>query len=311
MLKTIKIFSGRSNLSFAQKISLELSVPLCKAHLQTFSDGEISAQYDESIRGSDLFIIQSTNPPSDNLLELLILIDAAKRASASRITAVIPYYGYSRQDRKDKPRVAITAKLVADLISAAGAHRILTMDLHSHQIQGFFNIQVDHLYASNLLAKRFLEYGIENVAVASPDVGGVKLARAYARRLNAPLVIIDKRRPEPNKSEVMNVIGDVEGKNILITDDIIDTAGTIVNASIALKEKGAKQIFAACSHALVSGTAIDKLMESPIEVLITTDSVPRDNQNMQMLDVVSASPFFAEAIRRIYDDDSVSSLFDD
>jgi len=310
MDRPIKIFSGRSNRPLAEKIADYLSLSLCDAEVGNFSDGEISAQYNESIRGSDLFIIQSTNPPAENLMELLILIDAAKRSSANRVTAVIPYYGYARQDRKDKPRVSITAKLIANLITKAGADRILTMDLHAAQIQGFFDIPFDHLYSSVVLVDHIKRMGLENLIVASPDVGGVKLARSYASRLGTDLVIVDKRRPRPNVAEVMNIIGDVNGKNVLLVDDLIDTAGTMVNAAQALKNAGAISIHAACTHPILSGKAVERISSSVIEKVIMTDTVITDHDDCDKFELVSVSSLFGEAIKRIYDDDSVSHLFE-
>jgi len=311
MIKTIKIFAGRSNRPLAEKIARHLSLPLCRAEVKNFSDGELSVQYNESIRGSDLFIIQSTNPPSDNLMELLILIDAAKRASASRITAVIPYYGYARQDRKDQPRVSITAKLNANLITTAGADRVLTMDLHAPQIQGFFDIPFDHLYSSIVLTEHIRQMELENYVIASPDVGGVKLARAYAQRLHTDLVICDKRRPKPNEAEIMNIIGEVKGKNVLLVDDMIDTAGTICQAAEAMKKNGAEKIYAVCTHPILSGKAVERLENSQIERVIATDSVLTNHAPCSKLDIVSISGIFSEAIKRIYDDSSVTSLFDE
>jgi ribose-phosphate pyrophosphokinase len=311
MLKTIKIFTGRSNKPLAEKIAWHLSLPICKADVKTFSDGEISVHYNESIRGSDLFIIQSTNPPAENLLELLILIDAARRASASRITVVIPYYGYARQDRKDQPRVSITAKLIANLITEAGADRILTMDLHAPQIQGFFDIPFDHLYSSQILIDHIKQMRIENLVVASPDVGGVKLARSFAKRLECDLVIVDKRRPRPNESEIMNIIGDVNAKNVLLVDDIIDTGGTIVNAAEAMKKRGALRVFAACTHPILSGPAVERIEKSAIEKVIGTDTIISTHAPCSKLETVSIAPLFAEAIKRIYDESSISSLFDE
>ncbi|NTW49043.1 MAG: ribose-phosphate pyrophosphokinase [Chlorobiales bacterium] len=310
MDRPIKIFSGRSNRPLAEKIANFLSLPICDAEVSNFSDGEIRAQYNESIRGSDLFIVQSTNPPAENLMELLILIDAAKRSSATRVTAVIPYYGYARQDRKDKPRVSITAKLVANLITSAGADRILTMDLHAPQIQGFFDIPFDHLYSSVVLVDHIKRMGLENLVVASPDVGGVKLARTYATRLGTDLVIVDKRRPKPNVAEVMNIIGDVKGKNVLLVDDLIDTAGTMVNAAKALKERGALSVHAACTHPILSGQAIERINDSVIEKVIITDTVVTNHASCDKLELVSVSSLFGEAIKRIYDDASVSYLFE-
>ncbi|ACF14735.1 ribose-phosphate pyrophosphokinase [Chloroherpeton thalassium ATCC 35110] len=310
MDRQIKIFSGRSNRPLAEKIADYLSLSICDAEVGNFSDGEISAQYNESIRGSDLFIIQSTNPPAENLMELLILIDAAKRSSANRVTAVMPYYGYARQDRKDKPRVSITAKLIANLITKAGADRILTMDLHAAQIQGFFDIPFDHLYSSVVLVDHIKKMGLENLIIASPDVGGVKLARSYASRLGTDLVIVDKRRPRPNVAEVMNIIGDVRGKNVLLVDDLIDTAGTMVNAAQALKNAGAVSILAACTHPILSGKAVERISSSVIEKVIMTDTVVTDHADCDKFELVSVSALFGEAIKRIYDDASVSHLFE-
>jgi ribose-phosphate pyrophosphokinase len=310
MDRPIKIFSGRSNRPLAEKIANFLSLSLCDAEVSNFSVGEIRVQYNESIRGSDLFIVQSTNPPAESLMELLILIDAAKRSSAARVTAVIPYYGYARQDRKDKPRVSITAKLIANLITEAGADRILTMDLHAAQIQGFFDIPFDHLYSSVVLVDHIKRMRMENLVVASPDVGGVKLARSYASRLGCDLVIVDKRRPKPNVAEVMNIIGDAKNKNVLLVDDMIDTAGTMVNAAKALKERGAISVYAACTHAILSGQAIERINNSVIEKVIITDTVVTNHDASDKLEMVSVSSLFGEAIRRIYDDASVSYLFE-
>jgi ribose-phosphate pyrophosphokinase len=304
-----KIVSGRSNSKFAESISAILGLPLSSVRIKNFSDGEIWVKYDENIRGEDLFIIQSTNPPADNLLELLMLIDAARRASAKRITAVIPYFGYARQDRKDQPRVAITSKLIANLIAEAGADRVISMDLHAPQLQGFFDIPVDHLYASNTFVKYFKEEKIKNMIIASPDVGGVKMARAYAKRFNADLIVIDKRRPAPNVAEVMNIIGDPSGKNVVMVDDLIDTAGTFCNAAIALKKAGAKNIYGACTHAVLSGEAIKRIEDSPLEMLIVSDTVPLRRKSPKIR-VRSVDRVFAEAIKRTHEDKSISSLFD-
>ncbi|MBL6956273.1 MAG: ribose-phosphate pyrophosphokinase [Chlorobium phaeobacteroides] len=307
----IKIFAGRSNTALAEKIASYLGTSLCNAKVQNFSDGEISVNYFESIRGSDMFIIQSTNPPADNLMELLIMIDAAKRSSAARITAVIPYYGYARQDRKDRPRVAITAKLVANLLTEAGANRILTMDLHAAQIQGFFDIPFDHLYSSVVLIDHMLNMKLNgNLVVASPDVGGVKLARAFAEALGTDLVIVDKRRPRANVAEVMNIIGDVNGKDVLLVDDMIDTAGTLVNAAKAIQNVGGRKVFAAATHGILSGPAIERINASVLEKVIITDSVVTGHAPSDKLETVTVSNLFGEAIKRIYDDDSVSCLFD-
>lgn len=305
----IKVFSGRSNTALAQRIVKELHEPLGHCEIKNFSDGEIWVKYAENIRGSDVFIVQSTNPPADNLLELLIMIDAARRASARKVTAVIPYFGYARQDRKDQPRVSITAKLIANLITQAGANRIITMDLHAPQVQGFFDIPVDHLYSSAVLGKYFKTHPIPNLAIASPDVGGIKLARAYAKRLEADLIVIDKRRPRQNVAEVMNIIGDVKGRNILVVDDLIDTAGTLCNAVAALKEAGAGDIYAACTHPVLSGQAIARITESPLKQLVATDSIPLTT-DMGKIHVESVAHLFAEAIRRNFNNESISTLFD-
>lgn len=312
-MSNFKIFSGRSNPELALSISRILGTKLGKCELKNFSDGEIWVKYSENIRGSDVFIIQSTNPPAENLLELLIMLDAAKRASAKRITAVIPYFGYARQDRKDQPRVSITAKLVANLLVSAGADRVITMDLHAAQIQGFFDIPVDHLYSSAIFAPYFKAHKIKNLSVVSPDVGSIKLARSYAKRLDAELILIDKRRPKPNKAEVMNIIGSAKNKNILIVDDLIDTGGTFINAVKALKNAGAKDIYGACTHPILSGNAAEKIKHSDIKVLYITDSV-RVNENIleqnKKIKCLSSAKLFAEAIRRCHNNKSISSLFD-
>ncbi len=304
-----KLVAGRSNPHFAESVAASLNIPLSKVRIKNFADGEIWVKYDENIRGEDLFIIQSTMPPSDNLFELLMLIDAAVRASAKRITAVIPYFGYARQDRKDQPRVAITSKLVANLIATAGADRVITMDLHAPQLQGFFDIPVDHLYASNTFTKYFKEKRVKQMVVASPDVGGTKMARSYAKRFNTDLIVIDKRRPAPNVAEVMNIIGDPSGKNVIMIDDLIDTAGTFTNAAFALKKAGAKAIYGACTHAVLSDDAVKKIEDSPIESLIIADTIPVRNHS-QKIQVQSVAPVFAEAIKRTHEDRSISSLFE-
>jgi ribose-phosphate pyrophosphokinase len=305
----LKVFSGRSNRPLAEKICEDAGVPLGKVEIENFSDGEIWAKYSENIRGDDVYVIQPTHPPADNLMELLILLDAARRASARRVTAVLPYFGYARQDRKDQPRVSITAKLVANLITRAGADRVITMDLHAPQIQGFFDIPMDHLYASAILVDYFRKKNIPNLAVASPDVGGIKMARSYAKRLDADLILIDKRRPKPNEVEVMNVIGNVEGKNVLIVDDLIDTAGTFVNAVTALKKSGAKDIYGACTHPILSGKAIERITKSEVKSIVVTDSIPV-RIACPKIDYRSASRLFAEAIIRTHNNKSISSLFD-
>jgi len=308
-MSTLKVFSGRSNLQIAQKIAAEIGEPVGRCEIKTFSDGEIWVKYSDNIRGSDVFIIQSTMPPAENLLELLIMIDAAKRASARKIAAVIPYFGYARQDRKDQPRVSITAKLIANLITVAGADRVITMDLHAPQIQGFFDIPVDHLYSSAVLVKYFKKHKIADLAVASPDVGGIKMARAYAKRLEADLIVIDKRRPRQNEAEVMNIIGDVKAKNILIVDDLVDTAGTLCNAVKALKHAGAKEVYAVGTHPVLSGNAVDRIEKSGLAGLVVTDSIalPR---NSPMIQVESVAHIFAEAMKRTFKHMSISSLFD-
>ncbi len=305
-----KIFSGSSNVALAEKIANKLDKPLGEVELKRFSDGEIWVKYMENIRGSEVFIIQSTNPPSDNLLELLIMLDAAKRASARRITAVIPYFGYSRQDRKDQPRVSITAKLIANLITVAGADRIMTMDLHAAQIQGFFDIPFDHLYGSTIFVNLFSELR-DNLVVVSPDVGGIKWARSYAKRLHANLVVVDKRRPKQNTAEVVNIIGDVEGKDVLLVDDLIDTGGTFVSAINALKEKGAQNIYGAATHPLFSGPALERIKNSQINKIFVSDTISlREDKKNEKISVVTVSEIFAEAIRRTYNNESISSLFD-
>ncbi|MFH0988870.1 MAG: ribose-phosphate pyrophosphokinase [bacterium] len=308
-MSTLKIFSGRSNRPLAEKIAKAAGLTLGSLDLKNFCDGEIWAKYSVNIRGDDVFIIQSTNPPAENLLELLILIDAARRASAKQVTAVIPYFGYARQDRKDQPRVSISAKLVANLLTEAGADRIITMDLHAAQIQGFFDIPLDHLYASAVFADYFRRKKIQNLAVVSPDVGGIKIARSYAKRLNADLILIDKRRPKQNEVEVMNIIGNVQGKNVLIIDDLIDTGGTFVNAVNALKEKGALDVYGACTHPILSGKALEKINKSALTNLIVTDSIPLREHSPKIM-LKSVDKLFAEAIIRTHNHQSISSLFD-
>jgi ribose-phosphate pyrophosphokinase len=312
MMPGLKLFSGRANLNLAKSISKSLGVSLGKCEIKNFSDGELWVKYRDNIRGSDVFVIQSTNPPSDNLMEALIMIDAAKRASAKKVTAVIPYFGYARQDRKDQPRVSITAKLVANLITNAGADRVITMDLHAPQIQGFFDIPVDHLYSSAIFSPYFFKRKIPNLAIVSPDVGSIKLARSYAKRLGAELILIDKRRPKPNKAEIMNIIGTAINRNILIVDDLIDTGGTFINAVMALKAAGAKEIYGACTHPILSGDAAERIENSDIEKLYITDSVRIDEKirKSKKIEMLSAARLFAEAIKRCYKNESISSLFD-
>ncbi len=303
------IFSGGSNLPLAERISSRLGKPLGSIELKRFSDGEIWVKYRENIRGQDVFIIHSTNPPADNIMELLIMIDAAKRASARTINAVVPYFGYARQDRKDQPRVSITAKLLANLITVAGADRVVAMDLHASQIQGFFDIPFDHLYGSSVFRSQF-DHFEDDLVIVSPDVGGIKIARAYAKLLHCGLVVIDKRRPKQNMIEVVNIIGDVRDKDVLIVDDLIDTAGTFVGAVSALKDKGAKKIFGAITHPLLSGEAIERIEKSDISKLFVTDTIDlSDKPKSEKIKVLSAANLFAEAIRRTFNNESISSLF--
>ncbi len=304
----LRIFSGGANKKLTEKICEYLSLEPGEIDLQRFSDGEIWVKYKENIRGRDVFLVQSTHPPAENLMELLIMIDAARRASAKRITAVIPYFGYARQDRKDQPRVAITAKLIANLLTTAGADRVITMDLHAAQIQGFFDIPFDHLYASPIFTGLF-DNKLENLVVVSPDVGGIKLARSYAKRLGLQFVVLDKRRPKHNVAEVMHIIGEVEGKDILLVDDLVDTAGTFTAAIAALKENGANKIYAAVTHPLFSGNAIEKIENSEIEVLYVTDTIETKKESSK-IKVKTSSGLFAEAILRTHENESISSLFD-
>ena len=311
----IKIISGNSSKELAQKIADYIGVPVADCTVGKFSDGEISVNMNETVRGCDVFVVQSTNSPvNDNLMELLILIDALRRASAGRITAVIPYYGYARQDRKAKSRDPITAKLVANLITAAGADRVLTMDLHAAQIQGYFNIPVDHLLGSPILARNFVEQGFkdkDDVVVVSPDLGSVTRARKFADKLNAPIAIIDKRRPKANVSEIMNIIGEVKGKRCILIDDMIDTAGTIANAANALKDLGAKNVYACCTHGVLSGPAFERINASAIEELVMLNTIPLpEGEGLEKFKSISVAPLFAEAIKRIYDDEPISKLFE-
>lgn len=313
--KNIKIFAGNSHPELAENIANILGVQVGDSKVGTFSDGEICVDINETVRGADVFVVQSTNcPVNNNLMELLIMIDAFKRASAGRITAVIPYYGYARQDRKAKSRDPITAKLVADLLTTAGADRVLTMDLHASQIQGYFNIPVDHLMGAPILAKHFVEKGFgerEDVVVVSPDLGSVTRARKFADRLHAPIAIIDKRRPKANVSEIMNIIGDVNNKTCILIDDMIDTAGTIANAANALMDLGAKEVFACCTHGVLSGPAIERINSSSIKELIMLDTIKLpEREDLDKFKSLSVAPIFAEAIKRIYDDVSISKLFE-
>lgn len=312
MPEGIKIISGTSHRILSKEVADNLGVALCNTTIDTFSDGEFMIQINENVRGTDSFIIQPTCPPvNDNLMELLLIIDALKRASARRITAVIPYYGYARQDRKVQPRVPISSKLVADLITAAGANRVLTVDLHAGQIQGFFNIPVDHLYASPVLLDYVRKKDFKDLVIVSPDAGGVERARSFARKLQCSLAIIDKRREMANVSRVMNVIGDVKDRDVIILDDMIDTAGTTTQAASALREHGARRVFAASTHAVLSGPAIDRINESVIEEVIVTNTIPLDSkkERCSKLVVLSIAPLLAEAIKRIHEESSISSLF--
>jgi ribose-phosphate pyrophosphokinase len=308
----LKIFSGNANRPLAEKMCLSLGLPLGEAVVSSFSDGEIMVQIDENVRGSDVFVVQTlSNPVNHHLMEMLIMIDALKRSSAKRITAVIPYFGYARQDRKSAPRVPITAKLVADLITVAGAHRVLTLDLHAGQIQGFFNIPVDHLYAKPVLLEYLHKKAFTDLVVVSPDAGGTERARAFAKRLDASLAIIDKRRDAPNSAELMNIIGEVKGHDVLILDDMIDTGGTIAQAAHALKERGALRVCGACTHGVLSGPAIDRLKASPMDELIVTDSVPLNDkvERYERFTVLSVAGLLGEAVARVHAEESVSNLF--
>ena len=307
-----KVFTGNSHPELAEEIASIMGKPLGKATVNKFSDGEISVNLWETVRGTDCYIVQSTcDPVNDNLMELLIMIDAMKRASAGRINAVIPYYGYARQDRKAKARDPITAKLVADLLVAAGADRVVTMDLHAAQIQGYFDIPVDHLVGMPILSKYFIAKGLEDVVIVSPDHGSVNRARNMAQPLNAAIAIVDKRRPEPNKSEIMNIIGDIEGKNCILVDDMIDTAGTITNAANALKDLGAVSVRACATHAVLSGPAIERIENSAIEELVLLNTLPiPEEKRIEKMRIVSVAPLFAEAMTRIFTNGSISKLFD-
>ncbi|MGQ9819825.1 MAG: ribose-phosphate diphosphokinase [Candidatus Kapaibacteriales bacterium] len=305
-----KVVAGRSNHSLAKQIADYIGIELTDVTIKNFKDGEIWVKYEENIRGVDLFIIQSTQSPAENLLELLLLIDAAKRASARRITAVIPYFAYARQDRKDQPRVSISSKLIANLITRAGADRVITIDLHSSQIQGFFDIPLDHLYASPVLLKRLIQLNIENFAVVAPDVGGVRTARAYAKRLNTELILIDKRRPSHNVAEIVNIIGNPKGKNIIIVDDLVDTGATFIESANVLKENGALDIYGVCVHPVFSGDTAQRIItSSAFKQVFITDTIPYRGE-VGKIEVVSVAELLAEAIIRTHDNRSISSLFE-
>lgn len=313
-MENVRVISGTSNKSLAEKICAELGISLAKASIKTFSDGEISVEIQESVRGFDVFVVQSTSTPvNHNLMELLIIIDALKRASAGSISAVIPYYGYARQDRKVNPRVPISAKLVANLITKAGADRVLTIDLHAGQIQGFFDIPVDNLYATPVLIDEVKKhFQADNLVVVSPDAGGTERARAFAKRLDAGLAIIDKRRERANVCEVMHIIGEVEGHDTILLDDMVDTAGTLTNAARAIMENGARSVYAVASHAVLSGPAVERIMKSPLTELITSDTIERKGEakTCPKIRMVSVASLLARAIERIQTRGSVSSLFD-
>jgi ribose-phosphate pyrophosphokinase len=306
-----KLLSGTANPTLTEEIARHIGVERCKVTLSRFADGEIFVRIDENIRGQDVFIVQPTNPPAENILELLLMIDAARRASAARITCVMPYYGYSRQDRKDQPRVAIGAKLVANMIEAAGADRVLGIDFHQHQLQGFFDRPVDHLYAAPVFVSHYKRKQLRDLVVVAPDVGSAKMARSYAKRLNGTLAIIDKRRPTANVAEVLNVVGHVEGRDCLLPDDMIDTAGTVTAAARALKELGARDIYVCATHALLSGPAVERLSTAPIMEVAVTDTIAiPPERRFERLRVLSVGELLSKAIRNIHSEQSVSSLFD-
>jgi ribose-phosphate pyrophosphokinase len=306
----LRVFSGTAHRALGEAIARHFNMPLGRVAITRFSDGEIGVQFEENIRGQDVFIVQPTCPPADNLMELLIMIDAAKRASARRITAVIPYYGYARQDRKDAPRVAITSRLVADLLEAAGAQRIVTMDLHAPQIQGFFNIPFDHLYASRLFVDLLTVQPIENVMIVAPDVGSTRLARFYANFLNTDFAVVDKHRTGPNQAVAMHLVGDVRGKNCLIVDDIVDTGGTFAATVGMLKERGGEEIYAAITHPVLSGKAVERIESSEINTLWVCDTLPTPKEHLfNKIKRISTARLFAEALQRIHNETSISDLF--
>ena len=308
---SFKLLSGTANRALAEEIARHLGVELCKVTLHRFADGEIFVRIDENVRGADVFIVQPTNAPADNILELLLLIDAARRASAARITCVMPYYGYSRQDRKDQPRVAIGAKLLANMIETAGADRVLGIDFHQHQLQGFFDVPVDHLYASPVMVSHYRRKQLHDLVVVAPDVGSAKMARGFAKRLNGTLAIIDKRRPAPNVAEVLNVVGEVDGRDCLIPDDMIDTAGTVTESARVLKRLGARDIYVCATHALLSGPAVERLAAAPIVEVTVTDTIAlAPERRFDKLAVLSVGELLSKAIRYTHSEQSVSSLFD-
>ncbi len=308
----LKLISGTANVELAEEVSNYLGKPLTKTEISRFSDGEVYVQIDESVRGDDVFVIQSLSyPVNDNIMELLVTLDALKRSSAKSVNVVIPYYAYARQDRKVAPRVPISAKLIADLITVAGAHRIISMDLHAGQIQGFFNIPVDHLYAAPILLNYINNKNFKDIVIVSPDAGGVERARYYAKKLGCTIAIIDKRRPKPNVSKIMHIIGEVKGKTAIIVDDIIDTAGTLTNAAFALQKEGAKEVYACCSHPVLSGDAIEKINNSPIVEIATTNTIKfKHKENTNKIKVLSVGALIGEAIRRVYHKESLSAIFE-
>ena len=304
------LLAGTANPPLSGEIAACLSQPLCSVTIKRFADGEIFVRIDENVRGRDVFIVQPTNPPAENVLELLLLLDAARRASAARITAVVPYFGYARQDRKDQPRVAISAKLMSNLITTAGAERVLGLDFHQHRIQGFFDIPVDHLYAAPVLVQHYRQKQLKELVVVAPDVGSAKMARGFAKRLDASLAIIDKRRPSANVAEVVNVVGEVSGRDCLIVDDMIDTGGTMAEATIALDKLGASNVYCCATHPLLSGPAIDRLRATPVREVAVTNTIQVPEEKMfDRLKVLSIGPLLAQAIRYTHSDQSVSSLF--
>lgn len=310
-LHGFRVLTGNANRALAEEIAKSLGAELTKTTVTRFADGEVFVRLDENVRGADVFIVQPTNPPAENVMELLLLIDAARRASAARITCVLPYYGYARQDRKDQPRVAIGAKLMANMLMTAGTDRVLGIDFHQHQLQGFFDIPVDHLYAAPVFTAHYRKKQLHDPVVVAPDVGSAKMARGFAKRLNASLAIIDKRRPKANVSEVVNVVGEVEGKDCLLADDMIDTAGTVSEAARALKDLGARDIYVCATHALLSGPAVERLTKAPIKEVAVTDTIAiPESRRFPTLTVLSVGELLAKAIRFTHSDQSVSSLFE-
>ncbi|HVZ48110.1 MAG TPA: ribose-phosphate pyrophosphokinase [Gemmatimonadaceae bacterium] len=308
---TYRVLTGTGNRALAEEIAEDLGIELCRCTTSRFADGEVFVRIDENVRGADVFIVQPTNPPAENVLELLLMVDAARRASAARVTVVVPYFGYARQDRKDQPRVAIGAKLMANLIEAAGANRVLGLDFHAHQLQGMFDLPVDHLYAAPVFTAHYRKKNLQDIVVVAPDVGSAKMARGFAKRLNGSLAIIDKRRPMANVAEVVNVVGEVEGKDCLIADDMIDTAGSVTEAARALKNLGARDIYVCATHALLSGPAVERLSNAPIKEVAVTNSIAiPESRRFPQLNILSVGELLAKAIRFTHADQSVSSLFD-